>query len=295
MADDDCIIIAGGNPGAEFLSTGSLEILGGGHQNLCTGIQPEEFVCPLKGQMVWHHEHTFLAQPQTLALHGGGDHLEGLARANFVSQQGITTVNHMGDGTQLMGPEADLRIHAHELQMASVVLSGADGVEALVVQGNQLIPAAGRLPNPVGKGIFDGLLFLLSQGGFLFVQDPLFLSIRTFNRIKDLDSFQIQCFLQNLIGVGPVSAVGDIGSHIVGAGLSLAGDLPLAGVLGVVELDVPALPVVRLEGFIHEILNVMGRNPCGTQSHIDFGSLQILGLGLLQIFHIYGETGIALR
>ena len=98
----------------------------------------------------------------------------------------------MGDGSQLMGLEADFRIHAHELEMASVVLPGAHGVETLVVQGNQLLTPAGIFPDPVGKGIFDGLLFLLGKCGFLFVQNTLILAVRIFNGIEDLDCFQIQ-------------------------------------------------------------------------------------------------------
>ena len=57
-----------------------------------------------------------------------------------MSQQGIPTVEDMGDGTHLMGAQGDLRVHALKADMLSIVFAGPDGVEYLIVDGAQPLP-----------------------------------------------------------------------------------------------------------------------------------------------------------
>ena len=75
----DGIVIAGGYPGTELLAVRCLEVLAGCDEDVGAGVEAEEFICPLERQMVGHDEHAFLAEPEALALHGRGSHLEGLA------------------------------------------------------------------------------------------------------------------------------------------------------------------------------------------------------------------------
>ena len=69
MADDDGIIIAGGNPGTELLAVGRLEVLPRRDKDVGAGVEAHEFICPLEGQVVGDDEHTLLAQTEALALH----------------------------------------------------------------------------------------------------------------------------------------------------------------------------------------------------------------------------------
>ena len=41
-----------------------------------------------------------------------------------------------------------------------------------------------------------------------------------------------------------------------------AGDLPLGGVGGILDLDLPLQIVGGVEGFVHELLDVVFVNPC---------------------------------
>ena len=71
VPNDDRVVISGGDAGAEFLAVGLLEVLFGRYQQLCAGVEVQEFLCPLEGQVVGHHKKGFLAQPQPLWPTGG--------------------------------------------------------------------------------------------------------------------------------------------------------------------------------------------------------------------------------
>ena len=98
MSDNNCIIIPCGDPGTELFPSGSLEILFRRNKQLCTRIQPQEFVCPLKRQMIRNDKHTLLAQPQPLRFHCGSRHLKCLPHTHFMGEQRISAVKHMGNG-----------------------------------------------------------------------------------------------------------------------------------------------------------------------------------------------------
>ena len=61
-------------------------------------------------------------------------HLEGLPSPHYMGKQGVTAVEDMGNGIDLMRPQRDLRIDSHEIQVAAVILTGANAVELLVIQ-----------------------------------------------------------------------------------------------------------------------------------------------------------------
>lgn len=44
-------------------------------------------------------------------------------------KQGVAAVEDMGNGIDLMRPQRDLRIDSHEIQVAAVILAGANAVE----------------------------------------------------------------------------------------------------------------------------------------------------------------------
>ena len=62
VADDDGIVVAGGDASAEPLAVLGFKVLLGGHQNICGGVQLQKLRCPLLCQVVGHHEQGLLAQ-----------------------------------------------------------------------------------------------------------------------------------------------------------------------------------------------------------------------------------------
>ena len=46
-----------------------------------------------------------------------------------MGKQGVAAVEDMGNGIDLMRPKHDLRIDSHKIQVAAVILAGANAVE----------------------------------------------------------------------------------------------------------------------------------------------------------------------
>ena len=134
VADDDGVIVAGGDPCTEALAVLGLEVLSGCHQNIGRGIELQILGRPLFCQMVGDHEQALMAQAKTLAFLGSGNHFVGLAGSNDMRQKRIASVEDVGNGINLMGPKSDFRVHADEAQMAAVIFPRANGVEPLVVE-----------------------------------------------------------------------------------------------------------------------------------------------------------------
>ena len=84
MADDDCIVVAGGDPAAEFLAVLSFKVLLGGNEDIGGRIELQKLAGPLLRQMVGDDEQGFLTKAQPLTLHGYGHHFKGLARAHHM-------------------------------------------------------------------------------------------------------------------------------------------------------------------------------------------------------------------
>ena len=236
--------------------------------------------------MVGHYEQGLLTQPQALALHGRGHHFKGFSGTNFVCQQCISTIKHMSNGVFLVLTEGNIRVHTTEYNMIAVVLTGSGRVEQLIVFAHKGFPSAGVFPNPVTESIFDGLLFLLCQSSLLLVQHTTLLSIRILDGVVDTNVLQVQGFLQNAVGIGTVGTVGHIGSNIVVAGRAFAGDAPLCGNIREFYLDIATEIVRSFKGFLHELLDIVGINPGGSQTHINFGSVQVFGLCLFQSLQV---------
>jgi len=221
--------------------------------------------------MVWHDEKTFLAQAQTFQFHSGSRHLKTLAGTDFVRQKGVVPIQHMGNRIALMLSQIDLRVHTDKMDMASVILAGPGTIEQLVILLHQQIPPLRVLPNPACKGILDGLLLLLGKHRLLLVQDtPLFTIL--LNGIINAAVPQIQGVLQNLVGVGPVGAVGFGGHDIIHSGGRFVADAPFGRKWRVADLDqvVIADAVGWLKSLHHKLLHNGGIQPCGTQSDVDF-------------------------
>ena len=177
--------------------------------------------------MIRNHKHRFVAKSQTLALHGGSDHLEGLARAHFVRQQRIASVKDVCDSIQLMLPQMNLRVHTAESDMGAIVFARPVGIEQLIVPRHKLLPSVRVFPYPLGKGVLDGLLFLLGKGCFFGIENPALLAVRVGHGVIDAHIPQVQRVLQNPVGVCTLRAVGHIGVYIVVGRLGFSADAPL--------------------------------------------------------------------
>jgi len=280
MTDDDGIVIAGGDAGTEFFAVGGLKVLALCHQQLGIGVEVQKLACPLLSQVIGHHEQRFLAQTKAFCFHSRGCHFVGLACAHFVCKQRITAIKHMSNGVALVFTEGDLRVHAHEFDVASIVFTGAGRVEQLVILLHQRNAPLGVLPDPVGESVFNDLLFLLCQHGLPLVQHTLGPAIGILDGVVDANILQVQGFLQNLVGVGSAGAVGLGRNNVTPPGGSLALHTPLCGIGRVPHIHGSPQIVGDLEGLGHKLLDNTGVEPRCTKPYINFGGFQFSGLRL---------------
>ena len=208
VADDDRVVVAGGDAGAEFLAVFGFKVLLAGHQQIGRGVQRQELAGPLVDDVVGNHEQRFLGQPQPPQLHGGSGHFKSFARAHTMSQQRVAAVQNVGNGVFLVGAQLDFRVHAGEGQVTAVVFPRPDTVEPFIVKPAQPGTARRVLPDPFAKPVPDQLLLLLGQNGFLLVLDGVPLAVFIFLIIKNDGIPQIQGVLHQTVGVGPPGAVG---------------------------------------------------------------------------------------
>ena len=145
--------------------------------------------------MVWNHKERFLAQAQAFGFHRSGHHLKSFACAYFMCQQGISSIQHMGNGAFLVFPQGNGRVHAPKSDMAAIIFTGTGRVHFLVVLAHQSLATLRVSPDPVPKGFPDRLLFLSSQGGLLGVQHAALFSVCVLYGVIDTDISQVQAVL----------------------------------------------------------------------------------------------------
>ena len=120
----------------------------------------------------------------------------------------------MGDRIFLMFPKLNFGIHTTENDMASVILTGTDTVELVVIQPYQLFPSCGITPYPILKALLDKLLLRLGDSGFLFIEYSFLFALIIFHIVKDTHIFHIERIFDNLVGVYPLCAVGVVGFQV---------------------------------------------------------------------------------
>ena len=245
--------------------------------------------------MIRHHKHAFLAQAQALGFHGGTGHLKRFSCPDHMGQQRVATVKNVRDGVPLVFSQADFRVHAGESDVLPIVFTGPDGIEQFVVLGDQGFPAARFFPYPFAESVLDGLLLLLGQGGFLLVQDTLFFPVRVLDGVIDTHVSQVQGVLQDSDAVSPIRAIGQVHRHVVIGKRVFVGDMPFGSVFGKLHLNGAALIKRDFKQFLHKLLDVFFSYPGRPQTHVDFRSLQILGLSFFQGLHIRNENGRNIR
>ena len=92
--------------------------------------------------------------------------------------------------------------------MASIVLTGTQAVEFFIVKDAKPFSAFRVRPDPILKALLDKLLLCLCDCRFLFVQDGFLFAVCVLYIVEDADILQVQCFLDDLIGVDAPRTVG---------------------------------------------------------------------------------------
>lgn len=108
----------------------------------------------------------------------------------------------------LVFPKLDFRVHTTENDVASIVLTGTQAVEFIVVKAAEPFSALRVRPDPILKALLDKLLLCLCDCRFLFVQDDFLFAVCVLYIVEDADILQVQCFLDDLIGVDAPRTVG---------------------------------------------------------------------------------------
>ena len=285
MTDDNGIIVAGGDPAAEPFAILGFKVLFRRNKDIGSWVELQEFACPLFGQVIGNHEQGLLAQSQPLTLHGGGDHLEGLARTNHMSQQRVAAVEDMGNRVHLMLSQRDLRIHSGKVDMAAIIFSGAIGVEQDVIGLAQGFPSRRVFPDPFCKGFFEQLLLTLGDGSFFLVQDRDFLPLSIILIIKNTNILQIQAVLHDLVGVDAFGAIGAVRLDIA-AILALTFNAPFASDFGIMDFDAPLRASGRTQRFKKELLDIRRVQPRCAQPDRDLAGGEVYWLHLGQSISI---------
>ena len=129
---------------------------------------------------------------------------------------------------------------------------------------------------------------ILKSNGFLF-------AFVIFDMVKDTDIFQVQRFLNNLVSVYAVCAIG-VGRLDIGAVIAFSFEIPLRSEIGIMNLDVPLAISRGSEQFKDELLNKFRRYPCCTEPDRNFTCRQVNRLNSLKAFDMTGIfIGIHLR
>ena len=226
MADDDGVIVAGGYTGTELFAVLLFKVFRCGDKDIRCGVKLQILRAPLFREMIRNNDQRLVTQTETLALLRDGNGSPSLACADYVSQQNILAIQPTGDCVKLMRAQDNLRVHTRKHQMATVILPWTGGIEAFIVELHQPIPSLRAGPDPVLKRLLDGLLLCLCQRGFLLIQNRLSLSVSILNIIEDFNLAEIQCLLNELVGVDAIGSIGAAGVDIP-AVIAFTVDIPL--------------------------------------------------------------------
>lgn len=88
-----------------------------------------------------------------------------------MGKQGISTVQNVRDGVDLVLAERDLRVHAAEIDMAAIILAGAVAVEQNIIGLADSFAPVRVFPDPLSKSVFNEFLLTLGDGRLFLVQN----------------------------------------------------------------------------------------------------------------------------
>ena len=287
MSDDDRVVVAGGDAGAELFPVRGFKVLLRGNEHVCRRVQPQKFACPLLREVVRYGEHGLAAQAESLGLHSRRSHREGFPCAHLVCQKRIPAVEDAGDGISLVLTQLYLRVHAWERQVRAVVLTRSCAVEQLIVLGDKRLAALRVFPQPVAEGVLDDLLLLLGEGGLLDVENTALGAVRVLDLVVDSHVAEVQGVFEYLVGVDARGAIGAESVDVGCADGALAVYAPLGSVGRVVHAHAARGPVCGLKCVDHELLNAARLYPGRAEAHVYLARGQLTRLRSLECLNIY--------
>ena len=200
-------------------------------------------------------------------------------------KQRIASVENVCNCVQLMLPELDFGVHTNKFQVSSIILTGSQCVELLIVELAQ--PFSSRLvfPNPVLKRLLNQFLLTLCNCCFFLIQDRYSFSVFVFHIVENTHIPQIQCILNDLISIYTICTIGADRVDIA-AVIGLALYIPPAGVAGIMHLHFPLCVIRRVQQLIHEFLHHIFRKPCCAKTNRNLACSQVRWLNFFQRGHI---------
>ena len=205
-----------------------------------------------------------------------------------MGKQGIPAVHDMGDGIDLMGSQGDLRVHPGKADMTAVILTGANGIKGFVVDAAQPFSPVNVFPDPFGEFLLNQLLSILGNGGFLFVENRLFVAVFVLHIIKHTHIPLVQGLLQNLIGIHALGAVGGQSFDIAPVSV-LFGNGPLSGSAGAQDFNAASCVIAGAESLHHEFLVDIYGYPVGTDTDANLSGGQVYRLHCFQRLDVFGD------
>ena len=196
-----------------------------------------------------------------------------------MGKQGISTVQNVGDGVDLVLAERDLRVHAAEIDMAAIILAGAVAVEQNIIGLADSFTSVRVFPDPLSKSVFNEFLLTLGDGRLFLVQNGNSAPFLIVLVIKNADILQVKCRFDDLIGIDALCAVGTERLHIAGVH-ALALHAPLAGDVGVMHLDAPLSAARSSQRFKSKLTYIFRIQPCSAQPDGDLAGGEVGGLHL---------------
>ena len=227
VSDDYGVVVAGSDTPTELLAVLCFKVFFRSHQDIGGRVKLQVFCRPLLGQVVRHDKERLVAKSKPFRLLRRRYHLISFSCADGVGEQRIPTIENVCHGIFLMFPQFDFGVHTTKSDMAPVILTGSYAVELFVIQLRQFFSAGRVCPYPVLKALLDKLLLRLSDCGLFFIEYRFLFALVIFDIVKDTHIFQVQGFLDNLIGVDTGSTVGVVCLDIASV-VGFALDIPLA-------------------------------------------------------------------
>ena len=288
---DHRVPVAGGDPSPEPAHRFGIALRVLVHDEDPAGrVELEHVAGPLVHEVVGDHEHRLGRLAEAFRLVGEGDALERLAGSDDVGDEGsLVAAQGAGHRVLLMRTQGDAVGDAGRGQVGSVDVAGAHAVESAVVQGGEPLRAGGVLEHPLVPRVADRVGLLDGGHRGLLVLDAFgFAGCRGLRGgvLGDGDLRVVQACFEQLERVAVLGAVVLRGLvvDVAAAGvadppLSELGD-PVDRVLG--ELAGREPVAMDVERFHHEVVDVPGGDPRGSQRSFDLLGLQWGGLHSFQ-------------
>jgi len=116
----------------ELAAVDWLKVLGGRHEDAGGWVHPAHFPLTLGHQHVRHFDHNLVRQAQAPGFHRGAPHDHGLARSNYMGEQGVT-LQAAPDSVFLVRAKRSIRVHTGHREVTAVRFPIDNGVVAVVV------------------------------------------------------------------------------------------------------------------------------------------------------------------